>query len=235
MLSEEDRRRSTPALDAAVADLAPRPVVPKRLRGFVALLAVVSAVVVAVLGVVHHASSRPDGPDQAVTVALRSVWQPGPLAYGVDGLVALVPILLTVGVLAAASLVTGQRRLAVVALLAPFCVAAATTVVKPLVDRTINGANLSFPSGHAGYASSIGVVLGLLLVGFVRPTRVGWGAALLLVPPLVTGSVMAVDQVVIDAHYPSDTLGGFCTALAVVLTLALALDRVLDARSRPMR
>lgn len=209
----------------APPDLPTRALVPKELRPTVRVLAVVAALVVAVLGVGHRSSSGPDASDRVVTATLRILWpRPGTAAYAVDGLVTLLPILVTVGLLAAASLLSRHRRLAVLTLLGPFCVAAATTGLKPMVGRTIHGDNLSFPSGHAGYATAIGLLLGLLLVGLVRPAGPASAALLLLVPPLLVGCFMAADQVVINAHYPSDTVGGCCTALAVVLSLALVLD-----------
>ena len=206
-----------------------RAVVPSGLRPVLMVYVVVAALVFAVLGVVHHGASEPGASDRAITSALRSVWpQPGTLAYLVDGLVTLVPILITAALLAAACLLARQRRLVALALLGPCCVAGATTVLKPLVGRTINGDNLSFPSGHTGYATAVGLVVGLLLVGLIRPARTAWAALLLLVPALVTGALMALDQVDLDAHYPSDTLGGFCTAVAVVGVLALVVDPVID-------
>ena len=210
-----------------------RPVVPTGLRPVVGVAVVVAALVLAVLAVVLHGDSAPGASDRAVTVALRSVWpKAGRLAYAVDGLVTLVPILVMVVVLAGLCLLAGQRRLVLVAALGPFCVAGATTVLKPLVGRTIHGDNLSFPSGHTGYATAVGLVLGLLLVGLVRPVRTTSAALLLLVPALVTGALMALDQVDLDAHYPSDTVGGFCTAVVGVGVLALVVDRVADGRRR---
>jgi membrane-associated phospholipid phosphatase len=226
--SEQRPASPTPTLRAAAADLPSRPVLPDASRRLAGVLAGVSALAVVVLGVVHHASTGPDTFDRTVTAALRTVWAPNDFAYAVDGLVTLLPILVTVALLAGASLLAGQRRLVVVAVLAPFCVAAATTVVKPLVGRTIHGDNLSFPSGHTGYAAAIGVVIGLLLLRLARRVGTAGAAALLLVPPLATGGFMAVDQIVLDAHYPSDTVGGLCTALTVVLVLALVVDPVAD-------
>lgn len=192
-------------------------------------LVLVSAVVVVVEGLVHRSSSGADGLDRTISAALWTIWPaPGAFAYAVDGLVTLVPIVLTVAVLGAASVLSRQRRLIVLVLLGPFGVVAATTVLKPLVGRTIHGENLSFPSGHTGYATAIGLLLGFLVVGLARPSRRGWALVALLLPALATGCFMAVDQIVLDAHYPSDTLGGFCTAVTVICTLALLVDLVAD-------
>jgi membrane-associated phospholipid phosphatase len=42
---------------------------------------------------------------------------------------------------------------------------------------------------------------------------------------------MAWAQVLLNAHYPTDTLGGFCAALAVVPLVAWTIDRVADRKS----
>lgn len=203
--------------------------VPAGLRPVVVVLTIVSALVVAVLGAVHHGSSAPSASDLAVARSALALWSPDALAYGIDGLVTVGPMLVILAALAAANLRAGRRRLALLALLAPLCVAGATTALKPLVGRTIHGDNLSFPSGHAGYATAVGLVLGLLLAGLARPTR-SVQVALLLGPALVAGGLMALDQIVLDAHYPSDTVGGVATAVAVVLGLALGLDRLMQRR-----
>ncbi len=205
--------------------------VPAGLRPVVVVLAVVAALVVALLGAVHHGSSGPGAADLAVTRSVQARWPADTLAYGVDGLVTVGPMVVTLAVLGAACLRAGRRRLALLALLAPCGVAAATTALKPVVGRTIHGANLSFPSGHTAYATAVGLVLGLLLASLVRPAR-GVAVVLLLGPALVAGGLMALDQVALDAHYPSDTAGGVGTAVAVVLGLALVLDRLLDGVRR---
>ena len=44
---------------------------------------------------------------------------------------------------------------------------------------------------------------------------------------------MAVTLTALDIHYPTDTIGGFGTAVAVVLAAALVLDRLAEARRPP--
>jgi membrane-associated phospholipid phosphatase len=47
---------------------------------------------------------------------------------------------------------------------------------------------------------------------------------------LPAGAAMGWSEVVLSAHYPTDTLGGFCTALAVVPATARLIDRVWTSR-----
>jgi undecaprenyl-diphosphatase len=104
-----------------------------------------------------------------------------------------------------------------------------TTGMKPLVGRTINDGFLSFPSGHTAAMTAFALVIMLVVV---RNRSTGAGLALLAVVVVPAAALMAWAQVLLNAHYPTDTLGGFCTALAVVPAVAWTIDRVAD---RPHR
>lgn len=121
----------------------------------------------------------------------------------------------------------GNRRAAVLAVAGPGVTVALTTAMKPLVGRTINDGYLSFPSGHTASATAFALITTLVVVGR-NPAR----AWLLAVAPTAAGAAMAWAQVLLNAHYPTDTIGGFCAALVVVPAVAWAIDRVADRRSR---
>ncbi|MCA1683398.1 MAG: hypothetical protein LC685_05375 [Actinobacteria bacterium] len=129
------------------------------------------------------------------------------------------------------SLMLGRRRLAVLAILGPSLTGVATTVFKPLIGRTLYGYFI-YPSGHEGAATALGLVSALLLVNVLR-TGPWLSASLLAAGAVVTGGGMAVALVAVGFHYPTDTVGGFCTAVAVVLGTALVLERLADGRSNP--
>lgn len=134
-----------------------------------------------------------------------------------------------VGLLALLCLALGRRRLALVAVLGLAAAALVVTTLKPLVGRTIHGDNLAFPSGHTATATVLGLVVMLLIVDLVRPGR--WIALLLvLTGPLVAATTMAVAQIALGAHYPTDTVGGFCCVMALVPLLAWSVD-ALPARA----
>ncbi|QYN34464.1 phosphatase PAP2 family protein [Pseudonocardia sp. DSM 110487] len=126
--------------------------------------------------------------------------------------------------LAGLALVLGHRRLAVLAIVGPGLTGVATTTLKPVIGRTIDG-GFAFPSGHTGGATAIGVVAALLLITVLRPAT-GTSALLLSAGALVSGGAMALALVVDRVHYPTDTVGGFCVAVAVVLTSALVIERL---------
>lgn len=135
-------------------------------------------------------------------------------------------VVVLAGLLAALALATGRRRLAVLAAVGPGLTGLVTTGLKPVVDRTLDG-ELAYPSGHTGGFTALAVVAGLLLVSLLR-TEALTGALVVAVAAVGAGSAMAVALTALDIHYPTDTIGGFGTALAVVLGTALLLDAVAE-------
>ncbi|BFO16097.1 hypothetical protein SHKM778_24850 [Streptomyces sp. KM77-8] len=119
-------------------------------------------------------------------------------------------------------------RAAVFAVAGPGAAAGTTTLLKPLVGRTIHGdENLSYPSGHTAFLTAFALMAALLVTGRLGLGRTA-GLALVLGAALFAGAAMGWAQVAMGAHYPTDTLGGWCTALAVVPATA----RIVDAAGR---
>ena len=212
-----------------------RPAVPAPLRSAVRATAAVAALVVALVGFALHGSRGPTPVDTTLTAAARTLWpRAGAGAYAVDAFAAPVVAAVVVAVLALGCVVLRRRRLAVVAAVGPLSAAAGTTVVKPLVDRTIHGDNLAYPSGHTAFAAAVALLVGLVLTALLGVGR-ALAAAVLAGLTSVLGAVMALDQVVLDAHYPTDTLGGFCTGVLVVSVVALLTDALADRVERRRR
>lgn len=169
-------------------------------------MAAVGALVFVALAVLVHDSTFP--------VATGS----GSVALAVDFFGEPIGAVVVLGVLVAATLPARSWRWSAVAVLGPGLTVVATTVAKPLVGRMINGPHLSYPSGHTAYATAVGLVAALLLA-----RRVGAFVPLTIVVPAVFGAAMAWAQVSLGAHYVTDTVGGYATALAVTATTALLL------------
>ncbi len=190
-----------------------------------ALLAVaVAASVTTALGVRYAGETYPRWLDQTGLDLARD-WFPIPrrLAYAVIGLFDPVPLAVLVVVLVGVCLALGRRRLAVLVVAGPVAAGVATTVLKPVVDRTKDG-DLAYPSGHMAAATALAVVVALLLVSLAG-VRGWWAVALLAAVPLLTGGIVGLAMTVTGYHYPTDAVGGFCIGVATVLGLALVLDR----------
>jgi undecaprenyl-diphosphatase len=124
----------------------------------------------------------------------------------------------------AACLMARRVRLAVLTVAGVALTVTTTTLLKPLVGRTIHDVYLSFPSGHTAFATALALVLALLTIDILRLGARGT-TLVLLATVAPAGTAMGWTEVVLSAHYPTDTLGGFCTALAVVPATAWLVGR----------
>ncbi|WP_432564842.1 phosphatase PAP2 family protein [Kineococcus sp. SYSU DK003] len=128
----------------------------------------------------------------------------------------------------------GRRRPAVAALAAGAVAAVASPAVKALTDRgrpaleagltTAHGG--SFPSGHVLASTTVVLTFVLLLA---PPSRRGAVAAL----GAVELAVVAVDRVWLGAHWPTDVLGGWLLAAALVGTAVWWSERDRHLRGAP--
>ena len=207
---------------------------PNSLRRAAAWVAAVAAVVVGAIGVRYEGLSRSSHTDRVLDRAVQSsVPDKERLFSLIHYLGNPRSVIVLAGLLAVLAFVLSRRRLAVLAVLGPGLTGVATTVLKPVFDRTLGGA-LAYPSGHTAALTALAIVTALLLVSLIRVGTV-WKAVLVGLAALGAGLAMAVTLTVLDFHYPTDTIGGFGTAVAVVLAAALVLDRVAEARGPRLR
>ena len=205
---------------------------PASLRRASAWVAAVAAVAVGALGVRYEGLSRSSHTDRVLDRAVQSsVPDKERLFSLIHYLGNPRSVIVLAGLLAVLAFVLSRRRLAVLAVLGPGLTGVATTVLKPVFDRTLGGA-LAYPSGHTAALTALAIVTALLLVSLIRVGTV-WKAVLVGLAALGAGLAMAVTLTALDIHYPTDTIGGFGTAVAVVLAAALVLDRVAEARRPP--
>lgn len=199
---------------------------PTVLRAPLLVVALLAAVVVVVLAILHFDDSSLSGIDAALLPSIDGVggpWHYLALIFDFGG----EPIGSTVlvGGITAACVVMSRYRTAVVTLVGVLVTVGVTTVLKPIVGRKIHGEFLSYPSGHTAMATALALVLAFLLVDKLTLRRLP-AVLVVLGLALVAGLAMGWAQVALGAHYPTDALGGFCTALVVVPAVAWLVDRL---------
>ncbi|QDQ16048.1 phosphatase PAP2 family protein [Streptomyces spectabilis] len=209
---------------------------PAALRVWLGLVAVLAALVVVVIGVMYSGHSKPGRVDAWIVSptadSVRPPWRNVALATDFWGEPAGAALLVVAAV--TGCLFLRRPRAAVLVVVGTGAAVVVTTLVKSLVGRTIHGAdNLSYPSGHTAFATALALAAALLVTGLLGLDRTA-GTALVLGSALVAGAVMGWAQVALSAHYPTDVLGGWCTALVVVPATAWLVDRIADRRADRM-
>ncbi|WP_274564324.1 phosphatase PAP2 family protein [Streptomyces spiramyceticus] len=205
-------------------------VLPPSLRVWLGLIAALAALVVVVLGVLYAGHSQPGRVDrwiiQPTADSVRPPWRYVALATDFLGEPAGAAMLVVAAV--TGCLLLRRPRAAVLVVLGVGMTVATATLLKHLVGRTIHGdGNLSYPSGHTAFLTALALIVALLATGRLGLGRTA-GTSLVLAAALVAGAAMGWAQVALGAHYPTDVLGGWCTALAVVPATAWLVDRTAD-------
>ncbi|MDQ0773922.1 membrane-associated phospholipid phosphatase [Streptomyces aurantiacus] len=211
-------RRSAPAL------------LPPPLRLWLGPIAVLAALVVVLLGVLYAGHSEAGRVDswfvRPTADSVRSPWRQ--VALATDFLGEPAGSAMLVVAMVTGCLLLRRPRAAVLVVAGAGLTVATTTLLKSLVGRTIHGDdNLSYPSGHTAFATALALVVALLAAGRLGLGRAA-GTSLVLAAALVAGAAMGWAEVALGAHYPTDALGGWCTALAVIPATAWLVDRLAD-------
>lgn len=212
-------------------------VLPRSLRVWLGPVAVLAALVVVVLGVLYAGHSEPGGVDRWIVPptadSVRPPWRRVALAVDFLGEPAGAATLVLAAV--TGCLLLRRPRAAVLVIAGAVLAVGAATVLKHLVGRTIHGdGNLSYPSGHTAFLTALALTVALPATGRLGPGRPA-RTSLVLAAALAAGAVMGWAQVALGAHYPTDVLGGWCTALAVVPATGWLVDRTAGAARRDRR
>ncbi len=211
----------TPETDATSAH---RPLLADRARIPAMLVIVLAIIVIAVSGIRYadqdmagYLDLRLDAlirdhlsRDQPLTRTLISLGNPAQAAM----------LVATVAAAAAAA-----RRWSGVLLIIIGTVTAVTItelILKPLIGRLRFG-HLSFPSGHTTAVAAVAITTAILISGarWPRSTTVRLITGLAAVAVAVGVALSLVAQ---HIHYATDTIAGYCVALATVPAVALFLD-----------
>jgi membrane-associated phospholipid phosphatase len=192
---------------------------PASSRAPLAVVSVLAAVTLVVLGFLFAGESSGAPVDAGIRAFLRSLDQPWhSIALVVDWTGEPVGYTVVLVTFVIVFLSKGNRRGAILAVAGTAAAVAVTSGLKPLVGRTINDGFLSFPSGHTATATAFA------LVATLAAGRL-WLTAVVTV---LAAATMAWAQILLNAHYPTDTFGGFCAALAIVPAMAWAVDKAVD-------
>jgi undecaprenyl-diphosphatase len=217
-VTEEPARRPQRLLPAAIV----RPA---------AVVAACCALAFLVLAVRYHGVASAGGVDRWIRGELP-LWRDLPAATMAPLTDAAPAVFL--GLAGAAALVLLLRReweRAAFAVLGPGVTMLVTEVGKAVIGRLHQGVP-SLPSGHTAAVTSGALVLALLAVGRWRAhaARVATVGAL---AGTAVAAAVAFSLVVLGWHYASDTVAGFCVAVAGTLGAALAVDTYTARRLRP--
>ncbi|MFI2645522.1 phosphatase PAP2 family protein [Streptomyces sp. NPDC018610] len=201
---------------------------PPSLRAWLGPVAVLAALVVAVLGALYAGDGEPGTVDARIAAAVDGVEPPWRyVASATDALGEPVGAAALVVAAVAGCLLLRRPRAAVLVVAGTGLTVGTTTLLKHLVGRTIHDGSLSYPSGHTAFLTALALVGALLAAGGLGLGGTA-GTSLVLGVALAAGALMGWTQVVLGAHYPTDTLGGWCTALAVTPATAWLVDRTAD-------
>ncbi|MFJ9037780.1 phosphatase PAP2 family protein [Streptomyces sp. NPDC102406] len=209
------------------------PLLPPALRLWLGLTAALATLVVVALGALYAGHGEPGRVDRWVVLptadSVGPPWRAPALATDFLG----EPVGAAVLVVAAVTgcLLLRRPRAAVFVVAGVALTVGAATLLKHLVGRTIHGeGNLSYPSGHTAFLTAIALMAALVAIGRSGLGRTA-GTALVLAAALAAGAAMGWAEVALGAHYPTDAVGGWCTALAVVPATAWLVDRLTDRRT----
>ncbi|MGY4924978.1 phosphatase PAP2 family protein [Streptomyces sp. 900105755] len=210
---------------------------PRSLGAWLGPVAAFAALVVVVLGVRYAGHSEPGGVDRwlvrPTADSVQGPWRHVALALDFLGEPTGSVLVIVAGV--AGCLLLRRPRAAVLVAVGSGLTVGTTTLLKHVVGRTIHGpGNLSYPSGHTAFFTSLALIAALLAAGRLGLGRTA-GLSLVLAAALVAGATMGWAEVGLGAHYPTDALGGWCTALVVTPASAWLVDRTADrsAARRP--
>lgn len=192
----------------------------------------VAGLVLAVLAVAVAGGSTAWPSDAAVAAAVAAWAPPYETLLVIDYVGEPVGAIVLVSALAAVCVLVRRPRFALVALVSLALSGLGVTGLKAVVGRTIHGPeNLAFPSGHTATATVLALTLLLLVVDLARP-RSRTSLPIVAGGTLLAAAVMSVDQVLLTAHYFTDTVGGLCLAVVVVGCTARVVDLLSPPRLR---
>ena len=204
---------------------------PEWLRAYALAVVIACVSLTLVLGVHYANTTAPGRIDRNLDLRIRARLADHHVLL--ERLVRLgdpAPIVAWSILLALLCLLFQRYRGAVLCFIAPVIAGTTTSyVLKPIIDRQLSG-GLAFPSGHTTGAFAVAICAAVLLLEF-NELHVGLRVIIGFVGVSLAAGVAAA-VVGLGYHYTTDTVGGFCVALGVVLGLAVLIDLVAERWSQ---
>ncbi|MFN2478453.1 MAG: phosphatase PAP2 family protein [Pseudonocardiaceae bacterium] len=201
-----------------------RPLLGERVRGPAMLVIGLAITVIAVLGVRYADQDMPGHLDRSIDALVRNALHPDrPITKALVSLGNPAQAAVLVAAVAGAAAVA-RRWAGVLLTIVGTVTAVAITdlILKPLIGRLSYG-HLSFPSGHTTAVAAIAFATAILISGARWPRSMTLRLVAGLAAVVVAVGV-AISLVALRVHYATDTVAGYCVALATVLAVALCLD-----------
>ncbi|MDQ2883950.1 MAG: phosphatase PAP2 family protein [Actinomycetota bacterium] len=201
-----------------------RPLLSERVRLPAVLVIALAIIVIAVFSMRYADQDMPGHLDRSLDALIRNaLHRDRPVTGALAGLGNPVQAATLVVVVAGAA-AAARRWAGVLLTIVGTVTAVAITelILKPLIGRLSYG-HLSFPSGHTTVVAAVAFATAILVGGARWPRS----STLRLVAGLAAVGLaagVAISLVALRVHYATDTVAGYCVALATVLAVALVLD-----------
>lgn len=212
-----------------------RPALAPALRRPAAALALFGLPALLVPALIFAGDTGPSRLDSRVEKSVVENAPPGSydLIRGIDWLGEPVGRALLLIVVTLACLAAGRRALAVTSVIGMVAVTVLATALKPLVGRRIHAGFLCYPSGHTAALTAAALIIGILLADVLGLGPIA-GTAVVLGVTVAGAAVTSWAQIILDAHYPTDTVGGFGLSLVVIPATAALVDVIKRQTVRPV-
>jgi undecaprenyl-diphosphatase len=188
------------------------------------ILATALAAIMTLIAVRVAGQGEPGWLDKAIDDSIRLGRNPhNRLLSLVAGIGEPISVTVIAVILAAICLFTRRYRGAILVAVAVPAIGLTDLGLKPVINRTIGG-YLSYPSGHTMGAFSLAATIVVLLTGPLHPPLARRARVLLAIAAMLAACFVSYSLIVLRMHYFTDTVGGACLAVAMVLILALIID-----------
>ncbi|MDQ2789525.1 MAG: hypothetical protein DLM60_19115 [Pseudonocardiales bacterium] len=201
-----------------------RPLLSERVRLLAVLFIALAIIVVAVFGLRYADQDMPGYLDRSLDTLIRNaLHRDQPITRALVSLGDPAQAAILIAAVASAAAIARRWSGVLLTVVGTITAVAITEfILKPLTGRLSFG-HLTYPSGHTTAVAAIALATAILIGGADWPRSIAVRLiACLAAVGLAAG--VAISLVALRVHYATDTVAGYCVALATVLAVALVLD-----------